>query len=702
MSKKFGLDNDLNNNATSPQGEEHENKQSLMGAIFPTEPPRTNSINAMNRNRLMAGFIVILALFILLIFRMGYWQIVKADDLKLKATAMQKADTELDSERGIIYDSSGNVLAKSITEYQLYGYASELYNNSSLTTEEKALTVTRLAKLIDKTEEETTTLLETADKKKATLLGTGLTQKEVDKAKDYWGDNIYVTTKVRRYYPNGAFASQILGSVDSENNGRGGLEYMYNQTLSGVNGRTILTTDRDGNAVAGGSSTYYKAEDGLNLVTSLDSVIQGYVEEALEAGLERTGAEGVTCLVMNPKTGEVLAYAQLPEYDPNEATQPSNSDELTAFEAMSQDEQNDYLSQMWRIEGISDLYDPGSTFKLITAASALELGTADENSTYYCNGHITVGGITLNCTGVHGTQSLKVAVGNSCNPGLAKTALDMGATNFYRYIKLFGFNEKTGIDLPGESDSIVKATDSLSDVDLATTGYGQGISITPIQLLCAINALGNNGVLMKPTVVSQITDSSGNVVSTIDPTEVRQVITKETADKMKDMMEYYTTEAGGTEAYVAGFRIGGKTGTANIASGGRYSDATNTSYVAMAPMDDPVISMLVVVHKPTKVQYGNNTAGPIVKEIMEKALTYLGVEREYTSEEAAIAEKEQVTVPDVSGNDSKKAISAITALGLNYKIEPATTDDNSFVVVDQYPKAGSKIAKGGTVYIYSK
>ena len=267
---------------------------------------------------------------------------------------------------------------------------------------------------------------------------------------------------------------------------------------------------------------------------------------------------------------------------------------------------------------------------------------------------------------------------------------------------MFGLRDKTGIDLPGETTSIVKNPADMGDVDLATTGYGQGIAITPLQILCAINSFGNNGVLMKPKLVRKVLDKDGNVIKEIPDTAVRQVVSETTAAEMCDIMEYYVSDAQGDQAYVPGYRVGGKTGTANVVEGSTYSrSATNTSFVAMAPMDDPQISMICIVYRPTKVQFGNWTAGPIVREIMENSLQYMGVEREYTKDEAKAAKKNLVKVPDVTGENSRTAIQELKKKGLKYIVVPDDNTGKSFVVQDQFPKAGKKVEKGSSVYLYS-
>ena len=660
----------------------------------------TAVITARNRFRLAVGVGVLLLLIFLLILRMGYWQIYKSDELKVMAIDMQKVDTEIDPVRGVIYDSRMNTLAETVTEYELYAYTQFLYKDEGISDDDRARAVLRLSEITGSDPAAMQQLLEGDEN--LVLIGEGLTREQVETAKEEFGGDVVVQTRAARYYPNGAFAAQVLGGVNSENAGRSGLEYEYNSTLAGVKGRAVRTTDSNGDTLSNSKTRYFKAQDGYSIVTTIDSVIQHFVEDALETGMKRTGADAITCIVMEPKTGNILAMATTPEYDPNNSSQPSDPKELERFNAMTDQEQTDYLSNMWKINSVSDVYEPGSTFKLIAAAAALESGHADDKSTYKCTGGIKVDDYYLRCLHTHGKQTLKEAVGNSCNPALARVALDMGAPTFYNYIDLFGFNDQTGVDLPGEGYSIVKDPATMGDVDLATTGYGQGIAVTPLQILCAVNSLGNGGVLMKPKIVSKIVDSEGKTVKEMKDVKVRQVVSEDTAAKMCDIMEYYVSDAGGTTAYVPGYRLGGKTGTANRVSGKTYSAATNTSFVVMAPMDDPVISMICIVYRPTKMEYGAYTAGPIVKEISEKSLEYLGVERKYTKEEAKKSKKELVKVPDITGMDSADAIRNLTYNNLKHTVMPEDMEGQSFVVVDQYPKAGTKVEKNSIVYIYSE
>ncbi len=656
-------------------------------------------VTSENILRLGIGFILVIVLFALLLFRVAYWQIVRAEDLNEKATEMQDEDTSIEPVRGTIYDSKMNALAQTVTKYELYAYTQTLYKDKNITDAERKSVLANLVKYTGGKEDDIKAKLEGKDN--LVKIASGLKREDAKKLQKLYGDSISIQTTVSRSYPNGDFASHILGFVDSNNSGRNGLEYQYNSVLAGTKGRAVTTTDNQGNTLANGNRRYYQAKDGNSIVTTIDSVIQNYAEEAVAAGEKRTKAESISCVIMNPKTGDVLAMVNYPSYDPNDPYEPTDPYALKKFNKMSETKQSEYLSQMWTNPIISGVYEPGSTFKLITAASALDSGTSNSKSKYKCPGYIVVNGTKINCWGsAHGTQSLKQAVGNSCNPAMARVALSMGASTFYDYIDTFGFNDKTGIDLPGEANSIVKDSDGLGKVDLATTGFGQGIAITPIQLMCAINALGNNGYLMQPKVVKKILDSDGNTVSTVEDKTVRQVVSTEVADQMRTTMQYYVEEGGGSTAYIPGYRIGGKTGTANIAYNGGYSSDTVASFIAMAPMDDPKVTVLVMVTRPKGSEFGATNAGPIVKQIMSNVLPYLGVEKKYAKNEKKESSS-KVTVPKVTNMNSRSAINILSAKGLKYKVMPADSG-SSFNVVDQYPKAGTKVNAKSTVYLYSE
>ena len=435
---------------------------------------------------------------------------------------------------------------------------------------------------------------------------------------------------------------------------------------------------------------------------TIDEVIQHYAEKALASAMKSTKSDRMMCLVMNPKTGDVLAMVTTPGYNPNDATQPDSKSELKKFNKLTEKEQVDYLSKMWRNPIVSDTYEPGSTFKLLTDSAALEEGLTKPTEKFNCTGSINVNGTILHCWDLsgHGIETLTQAVGNSCNPVHVQLALRLGIDKFYNYLDLFGVIEKTGIDYPGETSAIVQSKDAVGQVGLATMGFGQGIAVTPIELLTAVCAIGNNGVLVQPRLVKELTDSDGNVVKTFSPNVVRKVISSETASEMCDIMEYVVSNGGAGAAKISGYKIGGKTGTANKAINGKYSSDTYSSFIGMAPIDDPKIAILVIADNPKGIKFGSVTAAPAAKEIMENTLRYLEIEPEYSASEKAEQNSNYVTVPNITESSYSDAIGILTGKGLGYEISPKTNSTSDFTVAGQYPKAGSKIKKNGIVYIY--
>jgi len=659
----------------------------------------TKKINKSNKNRLGVSFLVIITIFALLVFRVAYIQVVKATDLKAEAAMIQTAEIDIEPSRGSIYDRNGKELAISAQSYKIFAYNQSLYVSQK--DEQKEKVVEDLMKAMELTEEEIIEAL--TEDSNMVQLGDEYDYSVVDKIKALDYESIVIRTSTQRVYPNGDFMSQLLGSMTSDNTGRYGLEYEYNDVLTGVYGRWVKNTDREGNTLAQGDQLYFEAQDGYNLLLTTDEVIGHYVEDALDAAMESTNADKITCVVMEPDTGNILAMSTVPDYDPNEPYRPVDDEEYEEFKALSYQEQSDYLNNMWRNPIVSDVYEPGSTFKLICASSAIEEGTTKEESTYSCNTQITVADTTLHCWSSvgHGIQSIKEAVGNSCNPALAKVALDLGKENYYKYLELYGFTKPTGIDLPGEGTAILQDLDNMTSVDLATMGYGHGIAVTPIQLITSVCAMGNGGELMQPKVVQRITDDEGNIINQFKDEVVRRVVSEETAEEMREIMEYYITDGGGKFAQVAGYRVGGKTGTAYKAdASGGYSDDTNSSFICMAPMDKPKIAVLIIVDNPKGNYYGSQTAGPPAKEILEKSLVYLNVQPNYTNEEEAELNSNSITVPKITGYDSGVAINMIKCLGLKWNVSPSREIDEKFTVVDQYPKAGDKINPGETVQIY--
>lgn len=659
-------------------------------------------VTGKNRIRIVYAFMIICGLILALSFRLAWIQIVNADEYSEKAVNQQTSDIPIDAKRGSILDRNGKELATSATCYTLWAVPGQITENY----DEKTIddVSTKLAVILDQKAKE---VKKKITKKQALIkIAKYLSKDQADQIREMEVYGLEIVEDTKRYYPLGNFASQLLGSVNDDGEGRVGVELQYDEYLSGVAGRWIKNTDLNGNTLVNGSEAYYQAENGYNVVMTIDEVLQHYAENAIAKGIKKTNASRVWCLVMDPKTGDVLAMAANPGFDPNNPTEPDNKSELQAFNEMSDEEQSAYLSKMWRNPIVSDAYEPGSTFKLVTTSSAIEEGVATPDTEFYCNVGYTIPGTneTLHCWSPvpHGNETLTVAVGNSCNPVQMQLALRMGKATYYDYLNMFGITQTTGIDLPGESYAIIQDKDSIGPVELATMSYGQGIAVTPIQLVTAVCAIGNDGVLMQPRVVKELTDDKGKTVKTFETRELKKVISSKTASEMKDIMEYVVAEGGGGSAQVPGYRIGGKTGTADKAANGTYSNDTYSSFIGMAPMDDPKFVVLVVVDSPQGTQFGSATAAPIAHDFMENALPYLGVSPNYTDEESKALSQGYVYVPDVTGKSYSDAIGILSKVGLKYKATPKGSGKSDFKVVDQYPKAGEKLTKGGKVYLYKE
>jgi len=654
-------------------------------------------ITVRNKKRILISFVVIAVLMLLLLFKTAWIQIVRADDYSEKAKAQQTSDIPIQAERGSIYDCNGQELATSVTCYTVWARPSQIAENYS--DEQVNELSQKLAVILDVKASKVKKELQ-ADQI-LIKIAKYLDKDQADKVKALDIAGLELAENTKRYYPLGDFASQVLGSVNDDSEGRTGIEQEYDDYLSGTAGRWIKDTDINGNTLSYGEQKYYQAENGLNVVLTIDEVLQHYAENAIATGMKATGAKRIMCLVMDPKTGDILAMATNPSFNPNDPTEPDKKVSLQAFNKMTNEEQSAYLSEMWRNPIVSDTYEPGSTFKLITTSAALEEGVTSLTSTYYC-APVTVGDYTLHCWSPvsHGTETLVQAVGNSCNPVQIQLALKLGKKRYYKYLEMFGITEITKVDLPAEASAQIQSEDSIGDVELATMAYGQGIAVTPMQLLTAVCAIGNKGVIMQPRIVKELTDSDGNVVKEFKTKEIRKVISSKTAGEMKKIMQYVVDEGGGGTAAIPGYSIGGKTGTADKVVNGVYTSDTYSSFVGMAPMEDPKLAVLVVVDSPQGVQSGSATAAPIAKDFLQDALTYLDISPSYTEEEEKDLTATYSYVPDVTGKSLSEAIGILGSYGLKYKIVPKTSGTSDFNVVDQYPKAGKKIEKGGTVYLY--
>ena len=661
------------------------------------------TLNSSKKN-LIIIFCIVFVCLLLLCGRLGWIQIVKGSEYSEKATEQQTRDTPIEAERGVIYDTNGKELAVSVTCYTIWVRPSDVKAaDEDGGKKDSAEKVSRtLSEILEMDYDE---VKESVTKEQSIVkIKKGIDKDTADKIRDAELPGVEIAEDTKRSYPLGAFASHVLGTVTDDNTGLSGLELQYNTYLSGISGRWINYTDTTGNRLSYGEERYYQAEDGYSIVTTIDQVIQHYTEKAIAQVQEKTSAKRVMAIAMDPENGDILAMAQTPEFDLNDPKTPLDPKEQKKLEAMSDEEKVAYWFKMWRNSLISDVYEPGSTFKLLTTAIALEEDIATMDSTYTCTGSVVVSGERIHCwrsSNPHGTQNLKQAVGNSCNPVFVQLATEIGIEKFYDYMATFGITGTTGIDFPGEGSAILQDEESAGPVGLATIGFGQGVAVTPIQLITAICSLGNDGQMMKPRLVKELVDSDGNTVETFDEQVVRQVVSKETASAMCDIMQYVVDEGGAGAAAVDGYKVGAKTGTANKVNdaGTGYSEDTYSSCIGMAPMDDPKIAVLVIVDSPKGVRYGSVTAAPGVHQILSDSLRYLNISPDEDSQKAA--DEDKVDVPDLVGENVSEAIGILAGDSLSYDMDEKAAEKDDFIVTKQYPAAGTRVKKGSKVYLYN-
>ncbi|MFZ5965853.1 MAG: stage V sporulation protein D [Bacillota bacterium] len=650
-----------------------------------------------NKKRLIfLLFMVNIALFGLVI-RLGWIQIVNGEKYRQLAHVQQTRDIPIPAKRGTIYDRKGKELGVSASTNTVWARPAEVERSGKVDEIAK-----ELAEILEKDEGE-------IKDKISRRVGLVKIEKWIDKEKAdairlAKLEGIWIAEDNKRYYPFGNFAAHILGHTTDDNQGLVGIELEYNKFLSGLPGRWIKNTDAVGRQLPYGTEKYYEPENGLNVVLTIDEVIQHFVEKAIENTMIQTKAKKVMGIVMDPKTGDILAMATKPDYDPNNPRVPLDENKLREFETVDTKEQQKIWNEMWRNPIISDTYEPGSTFKLITAAAGLEEGVVEPDSPFNCTGSITVAGQRIKCWRYyrpHGAQTFTQGVQNSCNPVFIEVGQRLGVEKYYHYIDAFGFSKITDIDLPGEGGSIVQNKANVGPVELATISFGHGISVTPIQLINAIAAIGNDGKLMKPRLVKELVDDSNNVIHRFEPKMIRQVLSDKTAKELRMIMETVVTDGSGKSAYIPGYRIGGKTGTADKIENGRYAAGkVYSSFIALAPIDDPKLAVLVVVDEPQGVHFGSLTAAPAVHEILKDSLRYLDVEPKFNEKEAAEYAKQEVVVPEVRNLGLKEAAKLLSESKLQFDTDPINVENPDVVVVDQFPKPGAKIPEKSIIILY--
>lgn len=654
------------------------------------------------RINILLVFVIMLG-FILMTGRLFFLQVAGGDDYREKATAQQLRDSTIAAKRGTIYDCNMNILAQSATVWT--AYLSPVYINDD---EEANLIADKLSEILDVDRE--TVYKKTQKNTYYEYIKRKIEKDKADEIRTFCSENeisaIGLDEDTKRYYPHNNLASTVIGFTGTDNQGLTGIEAYYDSYLKGTDGRVVSAKNAWGTDMPFEYEKRIEAIDGNSLVLTIDQNIQYYVDKHLETAVKEQKVNNrAAAIVMDVKTGEILAMSTKGDFDLNSPFTIYDSTLAEKLDALSGDEKTAELAklqnQQWRNKVISDPYEPGSVFKIITAAAALEEGVVKENEGFVCTGSYRVGDRNIHCwkTSGHGRESFSDGIMNSCNPVFMTVGSRLGGDLFYKYLEAFGLTEKTGIDLPGEATSITHSKTTLKNaVNLASSSMGQSFKITPIQIITAVSAAVNGGNLVTPHLVKQILDADGSVIENIGPQIKRQVISEETSKKLSLMLERVVAEGTGKNAYIMGYRIGGKTGTSEkldkVYLEGEKEDYI-MSFLGFAPADDPQVACIVIIDEPRAGEvYGSAVAAPVCGSILGDVLPYLGIEPQYTSEELA---KVNVTVPNIVGKTAHMGEAALQKYGLH-----GTIVGSGDRVIKQVPAAGQSVPRGGSVIIYTE
>ena len=667
---------------------------------------KDESIRRANRVIQTRTFVLMLimgiGMFIVLFFKLYSLQITRHEELQSKAVSQQTRSSVVNADRGTIYDASGNILAISSTAETIFLSPKEI--NDALNDEKNPVTWTKetlagaLADILDVSEEgilkkmaRTNSMYE--------VLKYRVEEDVANEVRQYINDHkvkgLFLTTDAKRYYPYSDLASHVIGFVGTDYTGLYGLEAEYDKDLQGKSGLVVTAKDNKQNDMLFEYSQYFDPEDGDELQVTLEATVQYYLQKGMEDMCDAfSPANGATGIVMDVRNGGILAMASYPNYDLNDFSTVTDQTLLERIERGELEKADAQLIQ-WRNKALNDTYEPGSTFKILTLSAALEEGLIDKNTTVNCSGAVTISGQTIHCSSKagHGLQNLEQTVGNSCNPAFISYGLKLGTEKFYEYMRSFGIMSPTGIDLGGEATGVFAADANFTQLDLACYAFGQNFTVTPLALITAQAACVNGGYLYTPHFAQQITDSDGNVIWQHDDTPVRQVISEETSATVRECLEYVVAKGTGKNGQVAGYRIGGKTGTADK---GQTGDVV-VSFLCFAPADDPQIMMLITMDTPSRSTgtyvSGGNMVAPYASHIMEEILPYLGIEPSYSAEELMGVD---TTVPNVIGMSVQEAKDRMKERGFTCKVEG---DGES--ITDQTPVGGAIIPGKSTVVLYA-
>lgn len=652
--------------------------------------------------RILIMAVVIIFLMTTTVARVFYLTIVRGEELSEKAETQQLKDTEITAMRGTIYDSNGNVLAQSASVWNVF------IDPLNIKDKQRDLIVDEFANLFGYD----------ADEKKEFYDRTThqnhyeLVEKKVENnikeklskfvSKNELGGCIGTEQTTKRYYPYGTLASSVIGFTGADDKGLSGIEAYYDEQLTGTNGRIITAKDAKSNNIANDYETSIAATDGDSIVLTINQTIQYYLEKGLRETMNEYQAKGAYGVVMNCNTGAVLAMSSLPDYDCNEPYKLTYSKDKKAIKKLSdktakQEAESAAVQNQWRNFTVSDTYVPGSVFKTFVASAALEENVVNLNTTYNCTGSIQVDKYKMKCHyhPGHGTQTLTQGLENSCNPFFITIGQKLGVHNYFKYFDAFGFTQKTNIDLPGEASPQYYKEDQYGIVELSSASFGQTNSLTPIQVCTGLCAIANGGKLLQPYLVSSIADANGKTVKKTQTKEIRQVISADTSEKVRKMMKSVVDNGTGKNGYVAGYSVGGKTGTSTKLGESKNGEGDKyiVSFGAIAPSDDPEIAMLIIVDEPNQDLGGGALCAPIAAQVTQEAMNVLGIEPKYNDSEMKDLSKQ---TPNVVGKSLDEAKKTLEENNLNFVV---VGDDST--VTRQCPSGADTIPNGGTVYLYT-
>lgn len=654
------------------------------------------------KRRMRFALICSTIIFLGLATRVGYIQFFEGEKLQQMAYLQQTLNRNINPKRGTIYDSSGKVELATSSSVETI-----TVNPVNILSSEKEKVATELTQLFNLKYED---VLKKVSKKTAIETIAKKVDKNQSKELRLWMEANNITSGInidedtKRFYPYNNLASQIIGFCGSDNQGLAGIEAKYDNELKGEKGKILKMTDAKGIDITDTSEAYEPAKQGNDLVLSIDATIQGIAEKYLkEACIDNVCTDGGNILLMNPQNGDILAIASYPDFNLNDPYTINNEELKANWSNMTATERSNALQAMWRNKAISDTYEPGSTFKLVTASTALEEGivdSTDKEGEFCCTGYIEVAGVKMKCWRYyrpHGPESLRQALMNSCNPVFIGLGGRIGVTKYYEYLRKYGFLGRTGIDLPGEAGSIFLKESKVGPVELGTIAFGQRFEVTPIQMITMVSTIANGGIYTQPRIVKQIINSQTGEIKNIETVKKDRVISEDTAKKMLSMMESVVAEGTGKNAQVKGYAIGGKTGTSEDGvNTGKYV----TSFIGVAPISNPEVAILITLYNPTGEggHQGGGVAAPIASQVLGEVLPYLEIKKDNQDEE----EKGEVEVPNLIGLTRKEAKKTLEEEGLLIETKESlktNLDDEDEKIKSQLPKAGIKIKQGSTVYV---